>query len=181
MTTGDYMFASTGGTQAGPQLDLYLAARADFSGPLFPAMGNHECTGATASNCGAGAANGITANYSAYLSKLLAPIQKTEPYYAIKINASDSSWTAKLVFVAANAWSSTQATWLESTLSQPTTYTFVVRHESHAGQHRAGRHPVGADHRGTPVHACARRPHAHLRALLRPRGRHRQRGRAAQR
>jgi hypothetical protein len=41
----------------------------------------------------------------------------------------DGSWTAKLVFVACNAWSSTQATWLDGELQKPTTYTFVVRHE----------------------------------------------------
>jgi hypothetical protein len=34
------------------------------------------------------------------------------------------------VLVAANAWTSAQATWLTNVLSQPTTYTFVVRHES---------------------------------------------------
>ena len=33
-------------------LDLYLAARQPYPNVQFPAMGNHECTGATASNCG---------------------------------------------------------------------------------------------------------------------------------
>jgi hypothetical protein len=33
------------------------------------------------------------------------------------------------VFVAANAWSSMQASWLDQELSRPTPYTFVVRHE----------------------------------------------------
>jgi hypothetical protein len=33
------------------------------------------------------------------------------------------------VFVAANAWDSTQAAWLDTTLAAPTTYTFVIRHE----------------------------------------------------
>jgi hypothetical protein len=62
VSTGDYMFASTSGAQSSPQLDLYLGARAKYSGTTFAAMGNHECTGATASNCGAGNANGVTAN-----------------------------------------------------------------------------------------------------------------------
>jgi hypothetical protein len=130
VTTGDYMFASTGGAEAGPQLDLYLAARAMFTGTVFPAMGNHECTGATASNCGSGSADGLTSNFNAYLGKMLGPIGQTNPYYAVNVNAADSSWTAKFVFVAANAWSPAQASWLDSTLAQPTTYTFVIRHES---------------------------------------------------
>ena len=67
-----------GDSQAGPQLDIYLQARARFPGPLFPALGNHECTGATSSNCGAGAADGVTANYSAFLEKMLAPIGQDE-------------------------------------------------------------------------------------------------------
>ena len=34
------------------------------------------------------------------------------------------------MFVACNAWTSTQATWLDAQLAKQTTYTFVVRHES---------------------------------------------------
>lgn len=133
VSTGDYMFAATpprnGDSQAGAQLDLYMQARARFPGAFFPAMGNHECTGATSSNCGAGAPGGVTANYAAFLQVMLAPIHKAQPYYAIDLAAADATWTAKLVIVAANAWSSAQETWLESTLARPSTYTFVVRHE----------------------------------------------------
>jgi hypothetical protein len=125
VTTGDYMFASPNGTQAGQQLGLYLAARAAFSNVLFPAMGNHECTGATAGNC----ATTTTNNLNAYLSMLLGPIGQTKPYYSVNIAATNGSWTAKFVFVAANAWDADQGTWLESVLAQPTTYTFVIRHE----------------------------------------------------
>jgi hypothetical protein len=133
VSTGDYVFASrpTGGQagQAEPQLDLYLGARAKYSGAFFPALGNHECTGATASNCGTGTADGVTANYAAFLRKMLAPIGRTLPYYEVDLTGADASWTAKVVFVAANAWSAAQGTWLESALARPTTYTFVVRHE----------------------------------------------------
>src|SRR5262249_7282112 len=45
------------------------------------------------------------------------------------VTASDGSWTAKLVFVACNAWSTAQSSWLDEELKQATTYTFVVRHE----------------------------------------------------
>jgi hypothetical protein len=133
VSTGDYVFASLaargGDSQANPQLDIYMQARARFPGPLFPALGNHECTGATSSNCGPGSADGVTANYAAFLEKMLAPIGETAPYYAIDVAAAAETWSAKFVFVAANAWSSVEETWLESVLARPSTYTFVVRHE----------------------------------------------------
>ncbi len=130
VSTGDYIFADPSNAGVGPQFDLYLTARKNFSGVLFPAMGNHECNGMTASNCGSGNTTGVTSNYTSFLSKMLGPINQTKPYYSIEIDASDKSWTAKFVFIAANAWDSAQASWLTTTLSQPTTYTFVIRHES---------------------------------------------------
>jgi hypothetical protein len=130
VSTGDYQFASPTGTQSTPQINLYLAARAKYSGTFFPAMGNHECTGATASNCGSGNTNGATTNYDNFLSMLLAPIGRTAPYYSVNINAIDGSWTSKFVFIAANAWDSAQSSWLSGVMAQATTYTFVIRHES---------------------------------------------------
>jgi hypothetical protein len=130
VSTGDYQFASTYGTQSAPQLALYMGARRGYSGVWFPAMGNHECTGATASNCGPGSTDGTTPNYDNFISTMLGPIGKTSPYYSVNINATDGSWTSKFVFVAANAWDSAQSSWLSSTLAVKTTYTFVMRHES---------------------------------------------------
>lgn len=129
VTTGDYMFASPSSGQAAPQLDLYLKARSSFKNLTFPAFGNHECTGATTSNCGPQGKDGLTDNYNQFISKMLAPVGKTVPYYSINVNGT-SGWSAKFVFVAANAWDSAQATWLDQALSQSTTYTFVIRHES---------------------------------------------------
>lgn len=129
VSTGDYVFASPGSGQAGPQMELYLLARSQFPGPLFPAMGNHECTGATASNCGDGNADGLTDNFTGFLSLLLGPIEQPRPYYSIEIDDVNGAWTSKLVFIAANAWDEGQASWLENVMAQPTTYTFVVRHE----------------------------------------------------
>ncbi|HEY1954486.1 MAG TPA: metallophosphoesterase [Polyangiaceae bacterium] len=129
VSTGDYQFSNPNGSQATAQLNKYLSARGSYAGVQFPAMGNHECTGATASNCGSGNTDGITSNYSAFMSLMLGPLQKTKPYYVINVNAPDSSWTAKFVFIAGNAWDSTQSSWLSSTLAQKTTYTFIVRHE----------------------------------------------------
>jgi hypothetical protein len=130
VSTGDYQFSSTGSSStASQQLMLYQQARGAYSGVQYTAMGNHECTGGDSSNCGTGNTNGITANYTAFMTQLLGPIQKTLPYYVININATDSSWTSKFVFIAANAWDSTQQSWLQTAMGQTTTYTFVIRHE----------------------------------------------------
>ncbi len=157
VSTGDYIFSSSQrGDVAAAQLDLYMRARARYSGMFFPAMGNHECTGATLSNC----AYEATASYLAFLQRMLAPIDKALPYYVVRLDAPDDSWTAKVVFIAANAWSSTQQSWLEATLSTSTTYTFIVRHEPAVDSEAPGvapseilmaRHPytlaiVGHDH-----------------------------------
>jgi predicted phosphodiesterase len=127
--TGDYMFASTYRNEQAVQLDKYMTARATFSGPMYAAMGNHECTGATASNCGTGATDGVTKNMTTFMTTMLGPLGVTTPYYTEHVDAADGSWTAKVVVVACNAWSATQASWLTAELATPTTYTFVVRHE----------------------------------------------------
>jgi hypothetical protein len=130
ISTGDYQFSNPSGTQSGTQMGYYMSARAKYPGAFYPAMGNHECTGATASNCGSGNTDGITTNYTNFMTMMLAPIQQTKPYYSININATDGSWTSKFVFVAANAWDSGQSSWLTTVMGQTTTYTFVVRHEA---------------------------------------------------
>src|SRR5262249_12058003 len=89
-----------------------------------------ECTGYTSSNCGPGTADGSTSIYNTYLSKILAPLGVTTPYYSLLVKPASNAWSAKVVFVAANAWTSTQASWLDGVLAQPTTYTFIVRHEA---------------------------------------------------
>src|SRR5262249_51192648 len=141
IATGDYQFASTSGSESGPQLDLYLQARAHFSNQAFPAMGNHECTGATASNCGPGTTNGATSLYNNFLQKVLNPIGVHNPYYSLLVHPANNAWTAKFVYVAANAWTSSQSSWLDTILAQPTTYTFVVRHESSAATNAPGTTP----------------------------------------
>ena len=123
--TGDYMFASTtNDTAVQAQLADLLGAEKAFPGPIYHAMGNHECTGATASNCPNG---NETANVRAFMTKLV-PAGTTTPYYRVDVDTG--AGMAKLVFIAANAWSQAQADWLETQLSDPTAYTFVVRHEA---------------------------------------------------
>ena len=128
--TGDYQYASTTGTAQAAQISKYMTARAAYSGPFYPAMGNHECTGYTDSNCGTGNTDGVTKNMTAFVGTMLSPISEANPYYVENVAASDDSWTAKLVFIACNAWTSAQSTWLTQQLAVATTYTFVIRHES---------------------------------------------------
>jgi hypothetical protein len=142
--TGDYMYASTTGQEQMPQLMAYTTARAAFPGPFYPAMGNHECTFYTTSNCGAGNTDGETANYNAFMQVMLGPLGVTKPYYSQAFAAPDGSWTAKLVVVACNAWDADQATWLDTALAEPTTYTFVARHEDVSATTAPCVTPVGA-------------------------------------
>jgi len=129
LTTGDYIFADTNHSEQMPQFAKYMDARAHYTGTVYPAMGNHECTGYTDSNCGPGATDGVTANYTDFMSTMLQPIGETSPYYVQHVAAKDNSWTMKLVVLACNAWDSTQASWLDTALAESTTYTFVLRHE----------------------------------------------------
>jgi hypothetical protein len=136
LATGDYQFSSVSNTSgANEQLQTYMTARAAFTGGFFPAMGNHECgvaTGCSTSdncNCVTGQGGTASANFNAFLSEMMQPLGQSLPYYSINVSAMDSSWTAKFVITAANAWDSAQQSWLQTTLAQPTTYTFVVRHE----------------------------------------------------
>jgi hypothetical protein len=123
ISTGDYMNANS---TAGQQLDLYLSASAQFTGgPIFPVMGNHECTGATDSNC---VGTFSTNNFRQFQTKLLT-LGQPGPYYRVNFSAQDGSWTAKLLVVACNAWDATQKAWLQAELGAPSTYTFVARHE----------------------------------------------------
>ena len=130
VTTGDYIFARTTGSQAAPQMDLYLNARAQFTSPVYYALGNHECTGATTSNCGPGTTSANPKNFTVFMNRMIQPFGFNAPYYVVNFHNKANTWTAKLVVIAGNAWTPAQATWLDQTLAKPTTYTFVVRHES---------------------------------------------------
>jgi hypothetical protein len=145
VSTGDYQFAGPTHTppQQAIQIGYYMTARANYSGLQFPAMGNHECDGATQDNCyacGSACSNVggscmsnvcITPNGTAWGNAMLTPINQSviTPYYTINVTTTNPAATAKFVFVACNAWSAAQASWLATELGKATTYTFVVRHE----------------------------------------------------
>lgn len=125
VATGDYQFSSPNGSDAAAQFGLYLGAKNQYPGVVFAAMGNHECTSATLSNCiGTFARN----NYDAYLAALVTPIGKTTPYYSIPVQTSAGA--ASFIVVACNAWDATQKAWLQTELASAAPFKFIVRHES---------------------------------------------------
>jgi len=112
----DYTLAT-----AQAQMQLYQAAQARYPGTWFMTMGNHECSH---NPCLEGSQN---ANYVAFMNAL-APIA-SKPYYAFDVKTQKG--VATFVIIADNAWDSTQASWLESTLATAdtkATYTIVARH-----------------------------------------------------
>jgi hypothetical protein len=127
VATGDYAFSSSSAGSAVPQYNDYMTARSNFAGTYLPTMGNHECNGFTDSNCPVGSYTGMTQDY---ISTILTPSTgQSSLYFSALYTATDGSWTAKFIFIAANAWNSAQQSWLQATLAVPTTYTFTIRHE----------------------------------------------------
>ncbi len=137
VSTGDYMFADPTnllGNQAAAQAQLYVDAGQRFPGQVYPAMGNHECDWSTSNDDCFGQAN--NPNFTAYLQGILGGfgLPATSPYFVVLFSSSDPTrpWTAKFVFMAPDYWDTsgnTQEIWLEKVLAQPTTYTFLVRHQ----------------------------------------------------
>jgi hypothetical protein len=129
VSTGDYMFALTTSTT---QAQLYVDAGSFFPGPVFPAMGNHECDLAL-DNGNCFGQNTTDANFEAYLTVILPGfgLPSTNAYFMVVYSSSDTTnpWTAKFIYTAPNAWDDGQLSWFTEALAIPTTYTFVVRHE----------------------------------------------------
>jgi hypothetical protein len=128
---GDHCFqqtTSSGGPCHAQFLRFMNDKNANYTGTLVPTLGNHEACGqfaATTGNCTSWTSGLI----HDYLVDIVQPTtgQSAFPYYSVMVYGS---WgTAKFVHVAANAWTSTQNTWLANTLNVSTTYTFVIRHE----------------------------------------------------
>ena len=151
VSTGDYQYNAPGdGTAAWQVLQQYLPAARLFRGPVYPAMGNHECNGYTDSNCLHGGplpcdgddACGITENLAAFLGLLGSMgLPSNRPYYSVGVSLA-GGLTAKFVVTAPNAWDSTQAAWLEAALARTTTYTFVVQHEPNDLDETGASHPA---------------------------------------
>jgi hypothetical protein len=127
--TGDYMntdynvSAQIAQMQIDAEVAQFKQAQAKFTaGPIYLAMGNHECTGATLSNC---PSYNETPNMRAFMTLL--PSGMDKPYY--RVDEDTPLGKAKFIFIAPNAWDQTQDAWLKTQLADATPYTFVVRHE----------------------------------------------------
>jgi hypothetical protein len=121
VASGDYMFASTG-TIASTQVQMLLDAERSLGVPIFHALGNHECTGATATNC----PNGTETGNIQVFHSMLAPAY-SGVYYDWYIHTSMGD--AHFIATAPNAWNPTQQSWLTAALAQPAQYIFVIAHE----------------------------------------------------
>jgi hypothetical protein len=124
VTTGDYQFANPYGAEGAKQIALYLSARNLYTGTVFAAMGNYECTGGSATDCSTKSTNNLTA----FMNSLVTPLGQSNPWYTVRVNDVAGAWTSKIIVTACNEWNSTQQSWLQSQLATSTTYTFVVRH-----------------------------------------------------
>jgi hypothetical protein len=143
VATGDYMF-STSASSVTNQVTQLLAAEAHFAHPIYHSLGNHECAGFTDSNCPNGTE---TPNMRAYMMQLI-PFSPL-PYYSFDVPTAHG--VAKFVFVAANAWSDDQASWLATELARPTDYTFVIRHEPPGNTQAPGAAPSDTLMRQNPL------------------------------
>ena len=68
---------------------------------------------------------------------------------------------AKFVFIAANAWDSTQQSWLQTQLADPTTYTFVIAPRVDDVVGRAGRRAGVGEHRDGASYTLELLGHTH--------------------
>jgi hypothetical protein len=121
VANGDYMFALNAEASAA-QVGMLLAAESRFGGHVFHSLGNHECTGASASNCPLG---NETAQMRAFRANL-APSYPA-PYFDWVVTTALGD--AHFIATAPNAWSPTQQAWLDRALARPARYTIVIAHE----------------------------------------------------
>src|SRR5262249_48995725 len=116
---GDHCFQSStsSGSYCHDQFVNHFMAdlNANYSGRMIPTMGNHEGCGtdaATTGNCTSWT-SGLVHDF---LVDIVQPTtgQSSSPFYSVVVYGP---WgTAKFVFVAANAWTSAQSTWVTNTL-----------------------------------------------------------------
>src|SRR5262249_34387818 len=99
VSAGDYCFAASNAGAGVPQVNDFMTARGNFSGTFLPAQGNHECITSTTGNCPVGSYSGLMQDY---VNTIVTPSTgQSMPYYSVLYSANDSSWTAKIILVAA--------------------------------------------------------------------------------
>lgn len=143
VASGDYMFA-TNATNAGAQVGMLLAAEARFGGHVFHALGNHECTGASASNCPLGNETALIQVYRARLAPAYAA-----PYFdwIVRTDLGDAHFIA----TAPNAWSPAQQAWLDRALAISARYTIVIAHEPPGNRQAPGSVAIESAVRARPT------------------------------
>src|SRR5579859_6591194 len=98
VATGDYCFADGLLNESKSQYNSYLQAAAKFSGTVFYSLGNHDCNSLDGSNCVASNPVDYTSNnFGNFMSMFMAPLGKSVPYYSVRVDATDGSWTSKFV------------------------------------------------------------------------------------
>ncbi len=132
--TGDYMFASTM-SDVTAQVSMLLAAETRYPGHVFHGLGNHECTGASASNCPNG---DETPNMQAFRA-MLAP-GYAAPYYDFTVHTGLGD--AHFIITAPNAWSDAEQSWLTAALAQDARYTIIAAHEPAGERQAPGSAPI---------------------------------------
>ncbi|MGH7284886.1 MAG: metallophosphoesterase family protein [Polyangiaceae bacterium] len=120
---GDHMYSNsrTNLPLATQEMNLYLSSVSRLGKTWFMTQGNHECYGG---GCYAGSSNG---DFVAFMNAL-APISST-PYYTFDVTTSLG--IATFVIVADMSYDSTEASWLDATLTAADAkakYTIVARH-----------------------------------------------------
>ena len=128
--TGDYMFANNA-TTVNAQISMLLQAEAALPVHFFHGMGNHECIGASTSNCPNG---NEYANPVGFHTRLAAAYPNL--YYDFTVATRNGD--AHFILTAPNAWNAAQQTWLDAALARPATYTVVAAHEPPGNREAVG-------------------------------------------
>jgi len=123
---------------------MYATARTKYR-ESFPAMGNTNARGPEF-NCGPGTTTGSTKNYTDFVSTLLAPIQQSDAVLRAPRERTEQRVDGEARVRRRKRVDERASHLAASTLAQPTTYTFIVRHEPKAATARAGREAERADH-----------------------------------
>ena len=111
---------------------LYLGARASYHGMVYPAMGNHECNGDTEFELRARRTDGEPPTTLAISSRMVEPIGEHRAVLRRAVRRDRRQLDREVrVHRGERVERPTQASWLERRCREPTTYTFVVRHEPH--------------------------------------------------
>lgn len=120
--TGDYMFA-TNASAVNAQLGMYLSAERMYSGYVFHAAGNHECTGTVNFICPSETSSPESQGFRSMLQRDFSHVYHD---FVVHTGLGD----AHFILTAPNFWDAAQEAWFNAALDAPgNRYTIVVAHE----------------------------------------------------